>query len=255
MATYDGWEPLEDERDPKQKRILGRGGQGTVYLARSPKWAEQRRVLDRAVREQLIQTGSGQYKPIDLAKCLLQLGNPDPVENLGALKEFKIPSDDKEQEGKAVGRLESEIRALKEVRHPAVLKLLHSNLGQRFIVTEYHREGTLDRHLNRYQGNVLAALEAFGALVDGVVAIHKHGAIHRDIKPENIFVAKSGDLVLGDFGIVFLQAGQENRLTSTFERVGSHFWMAPWAYDNVRLSFSKSARRWIFIRSLRCFGL
>lgn len=53
-------------------------------------------------------------------------------------------------------------------------------------------------------------------------------------------MAASGDLVLGDFGIVFLQPGQGERLTSTYgERVGSHFWMAPWAYNNVRLNFGE----------------
>jgi serine/threonine protein kinase len=119
-----------------------------------------------------------------------------------------------------------------------VLKLLRSNVGERFIVTEYHECGTLDKHLNCYRGDALAALQAFGKLVDGVLEIHKLGAIHRDIKPENIFVTASGDLVLGDFGIVFFEAGE--RLTKTYgERVGSHYWMAPWAYDNVRLELSQ----------------
>jgi len=75
-------------------------------------------------------------------------------------------------------------------------------------------------------------------LVDGVVEIHSQGAIHRDIKPENIFIAASDDLVLGDFGIAFFEEGE--RLTKTYgERVGSHYWMAPWAYDNVRLELSQ----------------
>jgi serine/threonine protein kinase len=58
------------------------------------------------------------------------------------------------------------------------------------------------------------------------------------IKPENIFVAASGDLVLGDFGIVFFQDGS-GRLTTTYERVGSHYWMAPWAYRSAKVEFAK----------------
>jgi serine/threonine protein kinase len=210
MATYDGWEPLQDENALQGKKTLGRGGQGTVYLARSPKSAEQRRIAGKRVRDLLMQVHSLHYEPIDLAKCLLELGNPDPAENLGALKQFEIPADHKDEEAKAIGRLESEIRALENVNHPAVLKLLHSNLGQRFIVTQYHQRGTLDRNLKFYQGNVRLTLEAFRALVDGVREIHKQGAIHRDIKTENIFVATSGELVLGDFGIVFFMQDKVN---------------------------------------------
>jgi serine/threonine protein kinase len=51
-------------------------------------------------------------------------------------------------------------------------------------------------------------------------------------------VARDGRLVLGDFGIVFFK-DEGVRLTTTYERVGSHFWMAPWAYDNARLAFDK----------------
>jgi serine/threonine protein kinase len=168
---------------------------------------------------------------------LFNLGGPDPVERLGALKQFKITPNDKDEEAKAIGRLESEVRALEKVKHRAVLRLLHANVDERFIVTEYHLHGTLAQNLNRYKGNTLAALEAFRWMVDGVHEIHKQGAIHRDIKPENIFVADSGDLVLGDFGIVFFQDGE--RLTTTYERVGSHFWMAAWAYYNARLELDK----------------
>jgi serine/threonine-protein kinase len=80
----------------------------------------------------------------------------------------------------------------------------------------------------------LSALEAFRKLVEGVYQVHKQGLVHRDIKLQNIFVSDSGDLLLGDFGIVFVQQG--GRQTTTFEMVGSHFWMAPWAYKYERLS-------------------
>jgi serine/threonine protein kinase len=105
-------------------------------------------------------------------------------------------------------------------------------------VTEYHPHGTLAQSLSLLRGNALGALEAFKVLVEGVAEIHNQGAIHRDIKPENIFVTPRG-LVLGDFGIVFFEMGSGARLTSTYERVGSHFWMAPWAYENARLSLSQ----------------
>ena len=238
MASYDGWELLKDDQYPEREKTLGRGGQGVVYLARSPEWVKHRGIAQKKVTEHLIQATSSQFEPLGLSKYLFELGAPDPIEHLGALKQFVIPSDDKDEESKAIGRLETEIRALQTVNHPAVLKLLHSNLGQRFVVTEYHPHGTLAQSLSLLRGNALGALEAFKVLVEGVAEIHNQGAIHRDIKPENIFVTPRG-LVLGDFGIVFFEMGSGARLTSTYERVGSHFWMAPWAYENARLSLSQ----------------
>jgi serine/threonine protein kinase len=219
--------------------MLGKGGQGEVYLVRSPERAAKRRQADERARIFLIHVGHDTKTTTELAESLMELGGPDPAESLGALKKFKIPSDNKDEEAKAVGRLESEVKALDALRdQPGILRLLHANVAQRFIVTEYHGRGTLDRNLNLYKGDTLAALEAFKPLVEAVNRIHKEGAIHRDIKTENIFVTDSGSLVLGDFGIVFLQDGS-HRLTTTYERVGSHEWMAPWAYKKQKLELDK----------------
>jgi serine/threonine protein kinase len=223
-SDFDGWQPIGDE--------LGHGGQGVVYAARSPERARLRDELEERVRGALHQISSGHYSPLAVAEWLTVLGSPDPPEHLGALKVFQIPAG--ADEAQAVGRLTMEVNALSKLKgNPAILKLLHYNVVKRILVTEYHPGGTLDKNLGIYKGRTHTALQAFRPLVDAVVAIHKEGAIHRDIKPENIFVAHDGCLVLGDFGIVIYKDG--HRLTTTFERVGSHFWMAPWAYKNERL--------------------
>jgi serine/threonine protein kinase len=140
---YDGWELLRDGADPERDKVLGRGGQGTVYLARSPGRASLRSSAAGRARGLLGQIPSGRYEPKELAQCLAVLSNPDPLEDLGALKVFNVPSDDREEEAKAFSRLETEIRALEQINHPAVLRLLHSNIGNRFIVTEYHPRKTV----------------------------------------------------------------------------------------------------------------
>lgn len=231
LPEYDGWE--------LRGLHIGEGGQGTVYRARSPARVDQlKQIAEKTghLLRRLSHPGLEVSVP-DLAQKIVELGSADLLEDIGALKVFKIPADDKEEERQAIRRLESEVHALGKVEHPAVLKLLHSNVDKRFIVTEYHPEGTLDKNLQRFQGDALAALQTFRTLVDGVMEIHQQGAVHRDIKPENIFVTASNDLVLGDFGIVFFEQGE--RLTQTYERVGGHYWMAPWAYDDVRLQLSQ----------------
>lgn len=224
-------------------KLLGEGGQGRVFLVRSPTRAAARENAKGQIRPCIGNIGGNADESSGsvvqrLVQAIAEYNRPETSDELGALKEFKIPSDNKEDERQALGRLESEIHALGKARHPAVLKLLHSNVDERFIVTEYHGRGTLDKNLDRFKGDSLASLRAFRKLVHGVAEIHKQGAIHRDIKPENIFVTASDDLVLGDFGIVFFEEGE--RLTKTYgERVGSHYWMAPWAYDDVRLELSQ----------------
>ena len=51
----------------------------------------------------------------------------------------------------------------------------------------------------------------------------KNGIIHRDIKADNIFVDKSGNFKLGDFGV----ARQLERTRSTMSRKGTYSYMAP----------------------------
>jgi serine/threonine protein kinase len=232
---YDGWQPIGEP--------LGEGGQGRVYLARRPERVRQLDAISKKIEYELQQrTGVGSRPErsfFEFAKELVECGSSDGLEHLGALKLFVIPTGDKQEEEKALGRLSSEVQALQRLDNPATLKLFHSNVSKRFIVTEYHLNGGLDRHLERYAGKALAALETFRPLVAALAMIHGEGAIHRDIKTQNVFVATDGHLVLGDFGIVFFKDDQRKRLTTTYERVGTHFWMAPWAYKNNRLVFDE----------------
>ncbi len=89
-------------------------------------------------------------------------------------------------------------------------------------------------HRSKYRGKVIPALKAFRSLVKTVATLHEKGYVHRDIKPANVFIRNDEELVLGDFGIVYVP-GASDRLTHTDERVGPRDNMPGWANIGVRL--------------------
>ncbi|MGH9342819.1 MAG: protein kinase domain-containing protein [Terriglobia bacterium] len=160
---------------------------------------------------------------------------------LGALKIFKVLSEDRSAQAlppesenyEAAERLRNEIAVLSQDR-AGLPTLLDSNLAGRWIVTEYFHQGTLEHHPTKYEGEAIGALKAFRSLVQTVASLHKDGYVHRDIEPGNIFVRNDDDLVLGDFGIVYVPTMTE-RVTQTGERVGLRDFMPSWGDLGERL--------------------
>lgn len=232
-SAYGNWEVI---------RLLGSGGQGVVYLSRSTRQFDRAKVL-RTVEASLKQVvgSDGSARDDDLAgaqllaESVLEYGSRDFPQHCGALKVLHN-SDESKQLDKQLGRMKDEIRALRALSHPNVVRVLDENLDERWFVTEYFPEGpfSLPRHRSRYKGGFLDALLAFRPLVEGVAALHDKQLVHRDIKPENVFVSPERGLVLGDFGLVFFADEERARLSETFENVGSRDWMPGWAMS-VRL--------------------
>jgi serine/threonine protein kinase len=208
-------------------RRLGGGGQSDVFLVRSPA-----RVTQRTVCLQTIRTALGSDREAELAEAVWEYSRPDLPSELGAKKIFKIRSDSDEEQ--AVQRLKQEFQILQQNR-PGLPKLLDSNEADRWIVTELFAKGTIEDNLDKYKGNLPLALRAFLSLVNTVTQLHDENIVHRDIKPANVFVREVDDLVLGDFGIVFVP-DQTVRLTRTNESVGPHEYMPPWAETGGRLN-------------------
>jgi serine/threonine protein kinase len=166
----------------------------------------------------------------ELAEATWSYARPDAPEELGAMKIFGI----REDEQQSLARLKQEIQILRQNR-PGLAKLLDSNESERWMVTEYFPEGTLEDNILRYEGKPALALKAFLSLVKTVSQLHSEDIVHRDTKPANVFVRSNDELVLGDFGIVFIP-DQPARLTRTNESVGPHDYMPPWADVGTRLA-------------------
>ncbi len=220
------WEDIQE---------LGSGGQSTVFLVRDVARQIKREWCLGEIRSAL----DGDRRA-ELADAIWSFARPDLISELGALKLYKIPpkgsvtaSPPQREDSEAVERLRNEIVALGRSLS-GLPKLLDHSEDQRWIVTEYFPEGTLGDHPHRYRGKVLPALRAFRSLVQTVGDLHKNGLVHRDIKPANVFIRNDNELVLGDFGIVYVP-GAPHRLTLSRERVGPRDYMPPWANLGARL--------------------
>jgi serine/threonine protein kinase/tetratricopeptide (TPR) repeat protein len=165
----DPW--LEQRLGPwRLTRIIGRGGMGVVYGA------------ERA---------DGQYQ-LDVAIKLMRDGPRD---------------------GQAIDRFRTERQVLASLKHPSIASLLDGGFasdGTPYLVmelvdgvpiTEWCRPPvsaevpppSLERRLRLFQ-----------IVCDAVQHAHRALVVHRDLKPRNIFVTRSGDVKLLDFGIAKL---------------------------------------------------
>jgi serine/threonine protein kinase len=215
VSEYNGWQKLER---------IGGGGQSEVYLSRSPKRAKERQDLLSST-----QSANGLGSDGQFADAVIAYGRPDHLNELGALKVFKI----RESGALPLERLKREIAILAEGR-PNLPRLLDSNADELWMITEFFPNRTLAETPVRYKGKPLEALQAFRGLVETVSTLHNDGVVHRDIKPANVFISLDGRLIPGDFGLVFHSSNQ-NRLTLSNERVGPSEHLPWWANIGVRL--------------------
>ena len=126
-------------------------------------------------------------------------------------------------------RMRVEMATMSEIRHSSLIPILDKDIDGLWYVTTFFRNGSLATKSDLYKNRVLDSLRALRPIVEVVAQLHRRGFVHRDIKPDNLFIGdQAGRLVLGDCGLAFTGEG-EDRVTGTFENVGSRDWMPGWA--------------------------
>ncbi|KAI5105449.1 SNF-related serine/threonine-protein kinase [Silurus meridionalis] len=105
----------------------------------------------------------------------------------------------------AMGHLLQEVRCMKLVQHPNVVRLYevidtHTKL---YLILELGDGGDLYDYILRHEGGVAehTAKVHFAQIVHAIAYCHRLHVVHRDLKPENVvFFRQQGTVKLTDFG-------------------------------------------------------
>ncbi|CAE8628866.1 unnamed protein product [Polarella glacialis] len=126
---------------------------------------------------------------------------------------------------------QAEVAVLRRLAHPNIIAYFDAFVedGQLHIVLEYADGGDLnalvrkhreeDRQFSEGEATIL-----FGQCLLALNYIHGKRILHRDIKTQNIFLMKTGDAKLGDFGISKVM---EDTLAEAATVVGTPSYLAP----------------------------
>nr|XP_009931951.1 PREDICTED: N-lysine methyltransferase SETD6 [Opisthocomus hoazin] len=130
--------------------------------------------------------------------------------------------------GDAAGQLLQEVRCMKLVQHPNVVRLYevidtHAKL---YLILELGDGGDMFDHIMRHEGGLAEARAKhyFAQIVHAISYCHKLHVVHRDLKPENVvFFQEQGVVKLTDFG--FSNRFQPGKMLTT--SCGSLAYSAP----------------------------
>jgi len=136
----------------------------------------------------------------------------------------------------ARGRFLREGYVANRIAHPGAVAVLDDDTtedGSVFLVMELLEGYTLEDRVREQPRRQLPANEvAYIAdkLLDVLAAAHEKGVVHRDMKPENVFLTKTGDVEILDFGIARMhEAGTPGlgRATEVGSVMGTPAFMPP----------------------------
>jgi serine/threonine protein kinase len=103
-------------------------------------------------------------------------------------------------------RFEQEARVVAALSHANVLALhdVGSQDGVDYAVFELLDGQTLRQRLESGPVPVSKAVDYGVQICQGLAAVHARGIVHRDLKPDNVFLTRSGQIKILDFGLAKL---------------------------------------------------
>lgn len=141
---------------------------------------------------------------------------------------LKVLAPDTSNDPKLQKRFNREMAILKKLRHPQIVRYFGGGRigSQHFYAMELLLGGSVEDLLKR-EGKLPweRVIEIGIQIAKALEHAHNLGIIHRDLKPANLFLDKSGNMKLGDFGIA--RDTQATALTAAGRTVGTYAYMAP----------------------------
>jgi serine/threonine-protein kinase len=147
---------------------------------------------------------------------------------------LKLIKEDAMQQGYDVRRFQREVRALQKAVGPHVVRFIDAGVGQignetRYFVALEYLEGQDLAHAFRAAGNAFAEAElkrVLSQILYGLKTVHAQNIVHRDLKPANVFLTRSGEVKLLDFGLVKM-LDYTTLTTMPGQPIGTPLYIAP----------------------------
>jgi len=211
LQRYYEEDPLEPT-PPRQvgdfeiKRLIGRGGMGSVYEAEQGEL--QRRVALKILHPSVATTPRTRRRFEREARVTAQLHHTNIVT-------VHAMGRDGDHLYFAMELVDGEPldRVLEHLRDTRADKLTDPALER--LVSDLQGPGRFDR-----------IARTFADVADALDVAHERGVIHRDVKPSNLILSEDGLLKLTDFGLARLM-GEELAVTRTGESIGTPLYMSP----------------------------
>ncbi|KAJ3391521.1 Protein kinase [Entophlyctis sp. JEL0112] len=225
--------PVPGKLIVKRANVTAAAAEGGNVIAMKPKTKRTSTMTEAQLSEKLREIVSP-GDPTILYKRVRQLGEgasgkvylaqPTP-EVIGqpplvAIKQMNL----KKQQRKEY--LVSEIRFMKELRHPNIVCYLDSFLvrDDLWLVLEYMEGGKLTDIIDTSPLTEPHISAICLETLKGLQHLHQRQIIHRDIKSDNILLSAEGQVKLTDFGFSAKLSSDRHRRATM---IGTPYWMAP----------------------------